>query len=153
MKIIRVNNAPEHTVMSFNKGDLIWVSCYQLPFLNPLNQKNGKWEILCELGIVDEVFLNENNEIWGLSIFNNASSTVSSGLYIEDVIENYTKKMRTTNEINSANIIKKHYHLHYTIRKIMANRIKKAYILHYWNPTNPNMHKRLLDDFIDLQKQ
>lgn len=151
MKIIHVNTVPNYMFMSFSKGDLVWVSHQQMPF-NLENQKNDGWNIPCELGIVDEVFLNEHGQIWGLSIFNNATSTQSTGLYIEDVIENFTKKLKDIKQVNSSNLIKKHYHYHFTIRKIMANRIKKAYILHYWNPSNPNMHKRLLSDFTQLQQ-
>ena len=151
MKIIDLPAPPSFTFIPFHKNDLVWVSQYQMPFVfapDVFQNVDGSWSIPCDLFRIVDVYFTETGQVWGLSITD--KNNIIMGIRIEDVIQNYTKLLSDLNTIRKANIIKKMYHKYYTIRKIMANRIKRKYIQHYWNPSNPNMIKRLEGDFHKL---
>jgi len=146
MKTIRIHG--EELVESCQVNDLIWVSCEQFPFDNPDNYvDDGLWDIPCELARVEEVFLTTTGQIWGLSIQSNSRPGVITGIYMEDVMKNLTEENKKERQQWAVSSIEDAYHHHYTVRKIAANRIKRAYIRHYWNPQNPHMKARLMDDF------
>lgn len=139
--------------LPINQNDLIWISCIQNPFgveNNHLINEYGAWEIPCELCCVDEVYFDDNGLIWGISIFTTNNKKESVGIHISDIIENHTYNIWSQQMYKSYDIIASHYKVHYTIRKIMANRIKLQYIKYYWNPENPNMKKRLMDSYNEL---
>lgn len=146
MKTIRIHE--EELVESCQVNDLIWVSCQQLPFDNPDNYVGDQyWDIPCELARVEEVLLTATGEIWGLGIQCQSRPNIITGIYLEDVMKNLTKENKKQREQQAVTSIENAYHQHYTVRKIAANRIKRAYIRHYWNPDNPLMKARLMDDF------
>jgi hypothetical protein len=147
MKTIRIHQE-DPLVESYEVNDLVWVSCQQLPFDNPDNQvEDGLWDIPCELARVEDLILTTTGEVWGLGIESNSRPGIITGIYKEDVMQNLTQENKKQRQLKAISSIEKAYHRHYTVRKIAANRIKRAYIRHYWNPENPLMKARLLEQY------
>jgi hypothetical protein len=147
MKIIRVHE-DDPLVESCKINDLVWVSCEQLPFDNLENYvRDYIWDIPCELALVDELLLTSTGQIWGLGVRSLSRPDLIVGIYIEDVMQNWTEHLKNQREHQAVQQIEEAYHVHYTTRKIAANRIKRAYIRHYWNPQNPLMKARLMAQY------
>jgi len=140
---------------SIQKYDLIWISDTENPFINNSNYCTDRntLEIPCTLALVSDIYYDDRDCIWVLLVndrilFNSIPSLVSTiSVHISDVVSNHTEYLRKT---KAASIIQKHYKRHYFTRNLMAKRIQRAYIRHYWNPNNPNMIQRLMDDYREL---
>jgi len=153
MKVITCNYQLNFNLIPLHKDDLVWVSCVQNPFGMEnyyLMNNHGVWEIPCELCRIDEVYVDIYGHIWGVSVFDANNKNESIGLHIEDIIQNHTYNLWNKKIHKSYDIITSYYKIRYNIRKIMANRIQRQYIQYYWNPTNPNMQQRLLNDYNEL---
>lgn len=141
---------------AIQKYDLIWISDTENPFINNNDYRyldTNTLKIPATLALVSDIYYDDRDCIWVLLvndriIFNSIPSLVSTiSVHISDVVANHTEFLRKT---NAALIIQKHYKRYYFTRNLMAKRIQRAYIRHYWNPKNPNMIQRLMNDYQEL---
>lgn len=141
---------------AIQKYDLIWMSDNENPFINNSNyycSDTNTLKIPSTLALVSDIYYDDRDCIWVLLVndrilFNSIPSLVSTvSVHITDVVANHTEYLRKT---KAAVMIQKHYKRHYFTRNLMAKRIQRAYIRHYWNPRNPNMIKRLTNDYQQL---
>lgn len=149
-KVIRIG-AQDPWVKECSVDDLVWISTQQLPF-DDMNNYLGDnvWDIPCELALVKEVLRTTEREIWGIGVRCINRPHQISGVYIEDVMQNWSADLKKEKRAWAVDKIQDAYHKRHTVRKIAANRIKRSYIRHYWNPNNPRMRERLLGQYYDL---